>query len=146
MPGTERERGSDAGEIATSTLAEIYARQGLVERALAMYRRIALRAPDDGTIRARIASLTEQLEAQRAGGAPPAIPIPADGDPAAEAGGAPHVAGAPDRAGDDAGELEALAARTGPPEEPAEAPADSTAEAPDAELPDAEFLAWLNSR
>ncbi|MFN2383327.1 MAG: hypothetical protein ABR559_03580 [Gemmatimonadota bacterium] len=137
MAGTERERGADAGEIATSTLAEIYARQGLLERALAMYRRIALRAPEDPAIQARIGALTEQLEALRAGDAGPTIAIPVEGD-LREAGEAPHVEPARSSAGDETGELEALAARTGPPETPAGKPGD--------DAPDTEFLAWLNSR
>lgn len=55
------------GELATGTLAEIYAEQGLYERALAIYQRIALRAPHDEAIGERIAALTERIERVREG-------------------------------------------------------------------------------
>ena len=44
-------------EIATGTLAEIYAQQGLYERALDVYRRIRRRRPDDPEIARKIAEL-----------------------------------------------------------------------------------------
>ncbi len=55
------------GDLATGTLAEIYAEQGLYERALAIYERIALRAPHDEAIAERISSLTLRIERARAG-------------------------------------------------------------------------------
>ncbi|CAN5197929.1 hypothetical protein BH18GEM1_BH18GEM1_01740 [soil metagenome] len=55
------------GDLATGTLAEIYAEQGLYERALAIYERIALRAPHDEAIAERISSLTLRMERARAG-------------------------------------------------------------------------------
>lgn len=77
---------SDEGEIATTTLAEIYAQQGLYERALAIYRRIALRAPQDARIAERIEDLTRRLrgvgegedEAPEAAEPGLEIPIPVD--------------------------------------------------------------------
>jgi hypothetical protein len=48
---------NDSGEIATSTLAEIYAQQGLLGRALSIYRRMLARSPEDAGIADRIRSL-----------------------------------------------------------------------------------------
>lgn len=80
---SERATGDEAGEIATSTLAEIYAQQGLLGRALAIYRRMLSRAPEDDTISKRIESLEQRIveagdEAERetteSGGSPEAQP------------------------------------------------------------------------
>lgn len=51
----------ESGEIATSTLAEIYAQQGLLGRALAIYRRIQARAPEDAEIAERIERLERRV-------------------------------------------------------------------------------------
>ncbi len=53
-------------EIATTTLAEIYRQQGLFERALVIYRRVAERSPDDARLASRIAELQREIERQRA--------------------------------------------------------------------------------
>jgi hypothetical protein len=55
-------------DIATTTLAEIYVQQGLVDRALAIYRRLAQRSPADTRLAARVTELETELERQRAGG------------------------------------------------------------------------------
>ena len=52
---------NDGGEIATSTLAEIYAQQGLLGRALSIYRRMLARAPGDSTVADRIRSLEVRM-------------------------------------------------------------------------------------
>ncbi len=52
---------NDSGEIATSTLAEIYAQQGLLGRALSIYRRMLARAPEDAGIADRIRSLEVRM-------------------------------------------------------------------------------------
>jgi hypothetical protein len=52
---------NDSGEIATSTLAEIYAQQGLIGRALSIYRRMLARAPEDAGIADRIRSLEVRM-------------------------------------------------------------------------------------
>lgn len=52
---------NDGGEIATSTLAEIYAQQGLLGRALSIYRRMLARAPGDSAIADRIRSLEVRM-------------------------------------------------------------------------------------
>jgi hypothetical protein len=69
---------NDSGEIATSTLAEIYAQQGLLGRALSIYRRMLARAPEDVGIADRIRS----LEVRMAEAGPEPEPTPATAPPA----------------------------------------------------------------
>ena len=69
---------NDSGEIATSTLAEIYAQQGLLGRALSIYRRMLARAPEDAGIADRIRS----LEVRMAEAGPEPQAEPASGPPA----------------------------------------------------------------
>ena len=64
---------NDSGEIATSTLAEIYAQQGLIGRALSIYRRMLARAPEDAGIADRI----RRLEVRMAEAGPEPEPTPA---------------------------------------------------------------------
>ena len=45
------------GGFVTETMAELYLRQGLVERALEIFRLLAARNPDDARLRARVAEL-----------------------------------------------------------------------------------------
>lgn len=118
MPAGSREPQAD-GDLATSTLAEIYAQQGLYERALAIYERIALRTPHDASIAERIVALTRRLE--KAGTALP----PDRGETAAPPPKEPP-----------------RTERAVVPEEAAGREADSLAAKPR----DDEFLAWLNSR
>lgn len=70
-------------EVYTRTMAELYVRQGLEERAVEVYRRLAEQRPDDEELRSRL----EELESRRGGGAggseearpsapPPAPPRP----------------------------------------------------------------------
>jgi hypothetical protein len=74
--GPSQRTSRESGEIATSTLAEIYAQQGLLGRALAIYRRIQARAPEDAEIAERI----ERLERRVAeAGTEPDAPIGASG-------------------------------------------------------------------
>lgn len=61
-------------EIATTTLAEIYVQQGLIDRALAIYRRLAERSPGDSHATARVGELEREIERQRA--AAPVAPEP----------------------------------------------------------------------
>ncbi|HET6616300.1 MAG TPA: hypothetical protein VFH69_00655 [Gemmatimonadota bacterium] len=58
---SERPAGSESGEIATSTLAEIYAQQGLLGRALSIYRRMLSRTPEDREISGRIENLERRI-------------------------------------------------------------------------------------
>jgi len=67
---TERPARGESGEIATSTLAEIYAQQGLLGRALSIYRRMLTRTPDDREIAGRILSLEQRIAET---GAEPAV-------------------------------------------------------------------------
>lgn len=72
MIAQDEGRGPSGGqELATSTLAEIYAQQGLLERARAIYERIAQRAPDDPRVAERIDALSRAIR-ERSGAAPPA--------------------------------------------------------------------------
>lgn len=66
----ERPARAESGEIATSTLAEIYAQQGLLGRALSIYRRMLTRSPDDSEIAGRILSLEQRIAET---GAEPAV-------------------------------------------------------------------------
>lgn len=98
---TERPARVESGEIATSTLAEIYAQQGLLGRALSIYRRMLTRTPDDSEIAGRIQSLEQRIAETGAEpaverGAEPAAPrerLPWDPpveDAASEPGGQHH--------------------------------------------------------
>ncbi len=69
---------NDSGEIATSTLAEIYAQQGLLGRALSIYRRMLARSPEDAGIADRI----RNLEVRMAETGPEPQPEPASDSPA----------------------------------------------------------------
>jgi tetratricopeptide (TPR) repeat protein len=55
---------------ATRTLAELYARQGLHDRAAEVYERLARERPDDAGVRKRLAELRAK------GSAPPPAPVP----------------------------------------------------------------------
>jgi hypothetical protein len=57
----ERSPRAETGEIATSTLAEIYAQQGLLGRALTIYRRMLARTPEDHEIAGRIQVLERRI-------------------------------------------------------------------------------------
>ncbi len=58
------------GDLASTTLAEIYVQQGLYERAVAIYQRLATRAPDDVEVAQRIAALLAEMERSQAGDKP----------------------------------------------------------------------------
>nr|MBA2565434.1 hypothetical protein [Gemmatimonadota bacterium] len=65
--GVPRTDGADrTEEIATVTLAEIYAEQGLHERALDVYRRILENEPSNALVHRKIEQLEGALEAERA--------------------------------------------------------------------------------
>lgn len=120
----ERENGP---EIATSTLAEIYAQQGLYGRALQIYRRLQRRNPEDEAIAERIAELSGA--AGRVAEEPePEIPVPPDAGMSGTAPAEPESTG-----------LEEEAALTGPPER------EETGEPPPPEE-DEEFLRWLRAK
>ncbi|MFN2421954.1 MAG: tetratricopeptide repeat protein [Gemmatimonadota bacterium] len=132
------ERSGEA-EIATSTLAEIYVQQGLVDRALVIYRRLAQRSPGDARIATRVAELETELERHRE----PADlegPAPAAFESALteEAAGS-ELASAPP--------VESELAPT-PPVESELAPAPEAGSRPSAPpvAADRQFLAWLEKR
>ncbi|HUP19409.1 MAG TPA: hypothetical protein VM778_05575 [Gemmatimonadota bacterium] len=115
MTENDRER-AGGPEIATGTLAEIYAQQGLHARALEIYRRIALRSPSDDRVAARIAELERAVAAGDDGEGGVALPTAGPDDP-----------------------------ETGAPEpDPEEAPRAAPAAAPAAG--DEAFLEWLRRR
>ncbi len=116
----ERDRGGE--ELATSTRAEIYAQQGLLERARAIYERIAHRSPDDPRIAERIETLSRAIQ-DRQRGSMRETQAPGRHEPAAMEGDRPVV-------GDEAGE---------------EKPARETA-SPPGEARDDVFETWLASR
>jgi len=98
-PGTEAGDGDtnwsnarpEPGEVLTETMAELYARQGLVTRAAAVYRELLARNPGDTRLRAKLDELRRQFGAARAAEQPPASG--AQGGPGA-AGADPAAAGA----------------------------------------------------
>ena len=71
----ERSTRAESGEIATSTLAEIYAQQGLLGRALSIYRRMLTRTPDDAEIAGRIRNLEQRIAET---GVEPAVERPSE--------------------------------------------------------------------
>jgi tetratricopeptide (TPR) repeat protein len=85
-----------AGEpIATSTIAEIYVRQGLLKRAMKVYRDLLKIDPHNQEVRAKLIELKGRVEAQEAQGLPgggdfPAAPA-AQLSPAAEPSPAPET-------------------------------------------------------
>ncbi len=120
MTPTEKEPAREP-EIATGTLAEIYAQQGLYDRALEIYRRMERRRPDDPEIARRIAAIERAREER---------------DADEETGPEPREA-----LGAEAGETS--------PEEAAEPGADASMEAePDTPPVDQDeaFREWLQSR
>jgi len=84
-PDSTPDSTGDSSEIATSTLAAIYEKQGLYERALSIWRRLARRSPEDPRIAERIEALSRRIETAREEGEaaepgdekPPAEPVPA---------------------------------------------------------------------
>ncbi len=54
--------GGVANTFATETMAELYLQQGFPDRALAIYRELAARNPEDSSLRERIAELTDVEE------------------------------------------------------------------------------------
>ena len=107
-------------DLATSTLAEIYAQQGLLERARAIYERIAQRAPGDPRIAERIESLSRAIREQAgATGSSQAV------EPAGSFPRVQDAPGGPPRTGED---------RAG------------TGDGPRGETPDEVFEAWLARR
>lgn len=120
MADSETEPGREP-EIATGTLAEIYAQQGLYDRALAIYRRIERRRPDDPEVSRRIEALEEAREHREVEETvvPPEESGAPEGPPLEEASGI---------------------------EPPRRPEGEVAAESPPASEDDAEFLSWLESR
>jgi hypothetical protein len=116
-------------EIATTTLAEIYVQQGLLDRALAIYRRVADRSPGDPRIAGRVVELERELERLRAGDEI-SVAESRTSTPEAEAAVA----------------REARSAAASPDRAPAVAEGARARPAPRAAERDAEFLAWLERR
>ncbi|GAB4170383.1 MAG: hypothetical protein Tsb0017_13450 [Geothermobacteraceae bacterium] len=70
----EVESGGEQPAILTSTLAELYVRQGLLHDAARVYREILRRDPDNQKARQRLVELKQQIESQEQEGAPAASP------------------------------------------------------------------------
>lgn len=66
---------SDADELATTTLADIFAQQGYTEKALKIYREVLAKEPGNLAIQRKIAALTSDSEAVHE----PPINLPYDG-------------------------------------------------------------------
>lgn len=101
MTAQDEGRGRSGGqELATSTLAEIYAQQGLLERARAIYERIAQRAPGDPRVVERLDALSRAIRDRSGAASPAAGPATgARGEPALGdlAGGDPPATADPAR-------------------------------------------------
>jgi len=88
----EVESGDEQPAILTSTLAELYVRQGLLHDAARVYREILRREPDNQKARQRLVELKQQLESQEQEGAAtaaaasssPAAPEPVPASPVPE--------------------------------------------------------------
>jgi HD-GYP domain-containing protein (c-di-GMP phosphodiesterase class II)/tetratricopeptide (TPR) repeat protein/CheY-like chemotaxis protein len=118
----------EPGEVVTETMAELYARQGLYERAARVYRQLLERAPDDRRLMAKLRAAESQVrpsprsggdeggatrgerpnQAASSAGAPPAAPRPPAARPRERPptptpepapGPEPWAAGAPREAG-----------------------------------------------
>jgi tetratricopeptide (TPR) repeat protein len=63
-PPSAPDRSASGGEISTETLADLYARQGLVEKAVEIYRQILLERPSDEGIMAKLRELEGSAAAQ----------------------------------------------------------------------------------
>lgn len=72
-------RDAEAG-IYTETLARLYLKQGFVERALAIYQRLAQEQPDNAQLHARLRTLEQEL-AQGEPGPEPGVSDAADTTP-----------------------------------------------------------------
>ena len=138
---------NDSGEIATSTLAEIYAQQGLLGRALSIYRRMLARAPEDAGIADRIRTLEVKMAEAGAEPQPEPAAVPLAGrerlpwDPPEIEAAAPEV---PETLGSEAHSEPAEPAEQAEPAEPGDARGGSPRrpERMDAEA----FRAWLDGR
>lgn len=93
------EKTAEGEPIATSTIAEIYVRQGLLKRAMKVYRDLLKVDPHNQDLRAKLVELKDRVEAQEsqglaAGDYSPAPPVPQAPQPSVAAEPAP-AAGAP---------------------------------------------------
>jgi Flp pilus assembly protein TadD len=68
LPSEEAPEGGTP-PFSSPTLAELYLRQGLVERALEVYRKVVAERPSDGKARTRLAELVSQLAVEPGGSA-----------------------------------------------------------------------------
>lgn len=146
MPEDPSERTSrpEGGEIATSTLAEIYAQQGLLGRALGIYRRMLARSPEDGEIAGRIDRLERQIEEAAEAGEDELVTIAAPEESAPVTGEV--AAGEASTSETEPEERERLP--WDPPEDETEPvlPPEESPSRPVARIDPASFEAWLESR
>ncbi len=77
-------RTEDDDEVYTRTMAELYLRQGLPERAIRVYRQLVAESPDDPELQARLQELEGAAETPDPG---PSEPEPTEPEPLLEAGG-----------------------------------------------------------
>jgi len=73
----------DEEPMVTRTMAELYARQGLTDRALHVFRQLLEASPDDAHLRARVAQLSGALEAADPGPGETPAPVEPPAPPAA---------------------------------------------------------------
>lgn len=79
----------EVGELATMTLADIYAEQGYTNKALKIYKEILLAQPDNDTVKTKIAALNPSSETVDTAGAAPvstdSTPVATNPEPTAPA-------------------------------------------------------------
>lgn len=75
----------EAGEVVTETMAELYARQGLYQRAAGVYRRLLERTPDDARLRAKLEAVDRHLRTTSPATPPPRTSAPRPRPPATAA-------------------------------------------------------------
>jgi tetratricopeptide (TPR) repeat protein len=119
---TLRDETVTSDEIATMTLADIYAAQGYTERALKIYREVYKRQADNKTLALKIDALEKELASARAAetAAAPAPPEPTPSSSVATPASASPAAAAP------ANVREEEPARVGPAAIPTGSPIDQT--------------------
>lgn len=140
MTPTEKEPAREP-EIATGTLAEIYAQQGLYDRALEIYRRMERRRPDDPEIGRRIAAIERARDERDADEGPGPEPREALGPEAGEA--PPEEPVEPDA---EASMEEPVAPAEEPVDERSPEPAAGSEPDPSPLDEDEAFREWLQSR
>jgi tetratricopeptide (TPR) repeat protein len=82
---------ADGDITATTTMADLYVRQGLIDDARKIYEQVLQRHPDDGDVRAKLEALTASAPAVTAVHEEPVNDEPIDDEPVTTVAGSPKV-------------------------------------------------------